>query len=345
MGLAPYPWLEKPAKLLASFREKLPSSILIHGPRGSGTYELGEAFARYILCTSPENGHACGHCAECKLIEAGNHPDFKLLLSEVEELIHPLPWQKGEKPSSAKKSLSRSISIEQIRALSDFIGISSHRGGVRIVLVYPADTMMASQSSALLKTLEEPPPGVVFILVSDNLDMMLPTIRSRCQLVRVAPPTKEQGVEFLKEMGVKNPEEELAKLGGMPLLCFEQDLKLKLDPEKEEKLLNLLAKGAGVDSRGIIDISAVEYPLAPLTILLQRWCNDLVLVSQGLEPRYFLRRAGETKAIVASVDLKKLYSFWDELSTTRRHVQIALNPKMMTQDLLYRYKSIFTISR
>lgn len=341
MGLAPYPWFQKPAELLESFTKKLPSSILIHGPRGSGTYELGEAFAKLILCSSPVDGHACGQCAECKLIEAGNHPDFKLLLSEAEEAIHPLPWQKEAKPVTGKKTISRTISIEQIRALSDFIGISSHRGGRRVVLVYPADTMMADQSSALLKTLEEPPPSMVFILVSDNLDRMLPTIRSRCQLVRVAPPTQEQGVQFLKEKGVENPVEELAKLGGMPLLYFEQDQKLRLDPEKEEKLLDLLAKGPALDARSIIDLSSAEYSLVPLTTLLQRWCNDLVLVSQGLQPRYFLRRANQTKSIASSVNLKKLYAFWDELNTTRRHLQIALNPRMMTQDMLFKYKDIF----
>lgn len=345
MGLAPYPWLEKNSDLLVSFRKKLPNAILIHGPRGSGTFELAEAFAKFILCSSPIEGHACGQCAECKLIEAGNHPDFKLLLSEMEESIHPLPWQKESKPANNKKSLSRNISIEQIRALSDFIGISSHRGGVRVVLVYPADTMMADQSSALLKTLEEPPASMLFILVSDNLDKMLPTIRSRCQLVRVSPPTQDQGVKFLQEKGVDNPVEELAKLGGMPLLYFEQDLKLRLDPQKEDKLLDVLALGPALNARSIIDISAFEYALSPLTTLLQRWCNDLVLVCQGLEPRYYLRRANQTKSISSKVDLKKLFLFWDELKRTRRQVHIALNPKLMMQDLLFKYKDIFINQR
>ncbi len=341
MGLAPFVWLTKPAEALNKFRVNLPGAILIHGPRGSGTFELANAFARSLLCSSPIEGAPCGECPECKLLEAGNHPDFKLLLSEAEEAIHPLPWQKEEKTVTAKKSLSRQISIEQIRSLSEFVSTSSRRGGRKVVLIYPADTMMADQSSALLKTLEEPPAGVIFLLVSDNLDSMLPTIRSRCQIVRVTPPTPEQGCAFLKAKNVEHPEEMLAKFGGMPLLYFEEDVKLKIDEKKEEILLDLLAKGKNLDSRMIIELTASDFPLLPFLTLMQRCCVDLILMREGLNARYFLRRKEQIKSASTALDLRKMYGFVDELAQNKRHAQIALNARLIEQDLLMKYKNCF----
>ena len=248
MGLAPYPWLERPAEVLAKMLNKLPGGILIYGPRGCGVFELASRFAAAVVCQHPVDGAPCGICEECKLIFSGNHPDLRYVLSETEAALHPEPWNGkfGEIPKG--KSLSKQILIEQVRGIGEYLSVTAHRAGHRAVVIYPADSMSGDQSSALLKTLEEPPEGAVLILVGDDINSILPTIRSRCQLVRCTPPMREQGIAYLKSQKVRNPEGELTRLSGRPLLIHEADPNLTLDKKDEAKYLEMLALGSALSS-------------------------------------------------------------------------------------------------
>ena len=181
MGLAPYPWLERPAEVLAKMLNKLPGGILIYGPRGCGVFELASRFAAAVVCQHPVDGAPCGICEECKLIFSGNHPDLRYVLSETEAALHPEPWNGkfGEIPKG--KSLSKQILIEQVRGIGEYLSVTAHRAGHRAVVIYPADSMSGDQSSALLKTLEEPPSYVIFILATTEAHKIPITILSRCQ--------------------------------------------------------------------------------------------------------------------------------------------------------------------
>ena len=249
MGLAPYPWLERPAEVLSKMLGKLPGGVLIYGPRGCGVFELASRFAAAVVCQHPADGAPCGICEECKLIFSGNHPDLRYVLSETEAALHPEPWNGkfGEIPKG--KSLSKQILIEQVRGIGEYLSVTAHRAGHRAVVIYPADSMSGDQSSALLKTLEEPPEGAVLILVADDINSILPTIRSRCQLVRCTPPTREQGIAYLKSQKVRNPEGELTRLSGRPLLIHEADPNLTLDKKDEAKYLEMLALGSALAFR------------------------------------------------------------------------------------------------
>ncbi len=142
-------------------------------------FELASRFAVAVVCQHPVDGAPCGICEECKLIFSGNHPDLRYVLSETEAALHPEPWNGkfGEIPKG--KSLSKQILIEQVRGIGEYLSVTAHRAGHRAVVIYPADSMSGDQSSALLKTLEEPPEGAVLILVADDINSILPTIRSR----------------------------------------------------------------------------------------------------------------------------------------------------------------------
>ena len=141
-------------------------------------FELASRFAAAVVCQHPVDGAPCGICEECKLIFSGNHPDLRYVLSETEAALHPEPWNGkfGEIPKG--KSLSKQILIEQVRGIGEYLSVTAHRAGHRAVVIYPADSMSGDQSSALLKTLEEPPEGAVLILVADDINSILPTIRS-----------------------------------------------------------------------------------------------------------------------------------------------------------------------
>jgi DNA polymerase-3 subunit delta' len=167
------------AELLArsTARGALPPSLIFAGPPGSGTRETAIALAQLLNCLKvktaaalgasnasgiADTADACGSCAACEKIVRGVHPD--VLLVE--------PGDNG------------SIKIDQIRDVVDRSGFRPFEGRRRVVVIDVADAMAAAAQNALLKTLEEPTPSSVFILVTARPDVLLPTVRSRC--VRLA---------------------------------------------------------------------------------------------------------------------------------------------------------------
>ncbi|MDE2117918.1 MAG: DNA polymerase III subunit delta', partial [Betaproteobacteria bacterium] len=176
-----YPWQKNDWVRLQELRKRPPHALLFKGSRGIGKLDLTMNFAQLLLCQKPgESGFACGKCPSCHWLEQDSHPDFRLLQPEALSLG-------GEESESGKKP-SKQISVDQIRGLADFIGMSAHQGGRRVVIIHPAEAMNINAANALLKNLEEPPPGLLFILVSHKPQQLLPTILSRCLSFNLPAP-------------------------------------------------------------------------------------------------------------------------------------------------------------
>ena len=160
-------------------RDALPPSLIFSGPAGSGTREMAIALGQAFNCLSPaafdDAGpagrgpgdsaaarDACGTCSACVRIGRGVYPDVLVVA----------PGDNG------------SIRIDQIRDVIDRAAFRPFEGRRRAVIVDEADLMAAPAQSALLKTLEEPPPSSVFVLVTSRPDMLLPTVQSRCPRLR-----------------------------------------------------------------------------------------------------------------------------------------------------------------
>lgn len=194
---------------LQSRRSKLPHSLLFIGQKGLGKFELARRFAASLLCESPTiDGLPCGKCLACNWFEQGNHPDFRLLQPDAlgDEAV----------VEDGKKKPSQQITIDQVRALDEFFNIGTHRGGLRIILVNPTEAMNRNAANSLLKTLEEPAPDTLFLMVSSEPMRLLPTIRSRCQAVPVPVPATKLAQKVLADEGVTQPERWLAMAGGLP---------------------------------------------------------------------------------------------------------------------------------
>ena len=182
-----YPWQGGTWRQLQQMRTSMPHAILFHGPSGIGKVALAECFAKSLLCEQIlSDGHACGRCISCGWFDSYSHPDYRRLRPEALDAAdaqandddaddEPAEEKSGTK---SKRAPSKIIRISQVRDLSGFANISTHRHGNRVVLLYPAETLNTESSNALLKSLEEPHPGTVFLLVSDNPESLLPTILS-----------------------------------------------------------------------------------------------------------------------------------------------------------------------
>jgi DNA polymerase III subunit delta' len=214
-------WNEPVFKSLAARVARLPHALLIHGMRGIGKVALAERVAQLLLCEAAEPAaRPCGTCDGCRWFLAGSHPDFRRLEPEaLAPQAEISAEEEGEAPARRAKP-SNEIKVDQVRALADFLNLRSYRGRLRVALVHPAEDMNESAANALLKGLEEPPAGAVFLLVSHRPAALLPTIRSRCVSVPVPLPDRDAALAWLAGQA-SDAARWLAYAGGAPLRALE----------------------------------------------------------------------------------------------------------------------------
>lgn len=357
MGIAIYPWQEELARELVSFREDLPNGLLIYGPRGIGTIDLVVAYAKSLFCEHPQkDGAPCGQCKGCKMAQAYTHPDLRYVVSEAESIPRGIPF---DPPSNATKDrkIYREILIHQPRALTDFLNLAPHIDkGRRIIVVYPADAIRADAAATFLKNLEEPPERTTFLLVADDIDRVLPTIRSRCRLLRAKAPSHEEALNWLKEQGVDDAQEALARAAERPCLVTDEekirdnpdiDTKTKeqlltlttMDPSIRRSLLRTLSLGSDIDLTKIaVKEGRTALPVSAVLPVLERWSYDLLAVKEGLKPHYFPAYAAQMARLVSHVDAEKLFKFNDTLKSMKRVVTHPLNAQLIIEQAILRYR-------
>jgi len=263
---------------LAASEGRLPHALLIHGPAGTGKRALAEHFAQFILCEAESAAQRpCGRCEACRWFAAGNHPDVRWL--EPEAIAKPSgeDSEDGRTARSAKPSLE--IKVEQVRALADFLNIGSHRGRQRLALIHPAEDMNLHAANSLLKSLEEPPPGALFVLVTHRPARLLPTVRSRCVSLPVGLPRRELAEAWLQANKVPDASRWLAFAGGSPLKALEY----ASGPRGEITSRLLKALQTGALQPGLI---SDREELDVLAEVLQKLALDHAFSSAGLEPKY-----------------------------------------------------------
>lgn len=274
------PWLEAP---LAAGLASRGQALMLHGPGGVGQFELGLALAAAWLCEAQDRAAgACGQCGSCRLMTAQAHPDFHLLLPAA--LREPLGWaapddgEEGAKSGKTKAKPSKEIRIGEVLAAIDWCHVTSSRGRAKVMLIHPAQAMNLIAANALLKTIEEPARSLRIVLTAQDEEALLPTLRSRCQRVRLALPPAPQALAWLAEQGVARPEVLLAASGGQPLDAYAMAAD-GVDSDAWERLPGAVRSGAAA---GLTD-----WPLPRLVDAMQKLCHDLMCARAGAAPRYF----------------------------------------------------------
>lgn len=307
-----HPWNELLFESLKARAERFPHALLIHGPRGTGKLALAEHTAQFLLCEDPSR-RPCGRCEGCRWFAAGSHPDFRRL--EPEALAkEPAgdPDEAAETPAKRAKP-SIQIRIEQVRELDGFLNVGSHRGRLRVALVHPAEDLNPNAANALLKGLEEPPAGAVFLLVAHRPAQLLPTIRSRCVPLAVAVPPQAAALRWLTEQGAANPERWLAYAGGAPLQALDYQA-------KADVLDRLLQRPAPVDDRESLEV---------LADALQKIALDRALSAMGLAPKY------QTGTIARDpVKAREWLAYARTMVERRLLSRHPLNPKLFSAEML-----------
>lgn len=353
-----YPWNIVRWRSLLDHPESLPHALLLSGNAGLGKLDFAIAMATRLLCETPvsdaEGGAcACGTCTSCVWMSVGNHPDFRrvqILVDDPESDADSLAdaatsgteaksatVEKSGKTRSTKSAKKVStISIQQIRALSDFIYLGSHRHGRRIVVLHPAEAMTPAAANAILKILEEPPASICFILVTNERRQLLPTIRSRCRSVLFSTPSFEQATNWLKEEGVADAEMLVPLAAGAPLRAraWAEGPFLEAYRKVVDVLANKPVDPVSMAARWAPLINEQdEFGLPQLVEAVQKWILDMTQWKVAGTLRYHQAWRTQLQELACKADLPALFACHADLLRVRAVVRHPLNTQLFLESL------------
>jgi DNA polymerase-3 subunit delta' len=343
-----YPWQADDWNRLQQLRGHWPHALLLHGQAGIGKLRFAQHLAQGLLCEAQlPNGEPCGACAACNWFVQGNHPDYRIVVPEALAAEAGLASaavadEKAEKADAddGKKTRapSKEIKIEQVRALLDFCGVGSHRGGARVVVLAPAEALNVAAANALLKTLEEPPAGVVCLMVSARSDRLLPTIISRCRQWPMTAPAADVATPWLAAQGVADAPALLAEAGGAPLTA----VALAGDENRALRDWTLKQLAAGPQCDAFACAEALQKLPVPLVLgWLQRWLYDLLAQRTAGVPRYFPQAGVALTRCAAQADATAFARFTKAVTRQRAVENHPLNARLVFEELFIGYRDLF----
>jgi DNA polymerase-3 subunit delta' len=328
------PWQLDAARAALAQRASWPHALLVHGARGIGKRALALNFAQALLCEAPRaDGLACGECDGCRYAVAGQHPD----LMRLELLVVD--------PDEGTLAAVETIGIDRVRALTEFVQLTSHRQRAKVAVISPAERMNAAAANALLKTLEEPPPGTFLILVSDQPGRVPATILSRCRKLVAPLPDRATALAWLATRGIAAPDLALAQAAGAPVHALAH-----ADPTVQaERRAWIAALGAperlsvpGLAAR--IDAGGKDARKARLSDALEwliAWTADLARIVAGDAARQNPDAAEPLRRLAARVAPIALFRYHRTLLRQRAMLAHPLQPRLVAEAVLLDYRALF----
>jgi len=328
------PWQRSWAIEVLRGRATFPPALLLHGPRGIGKHALALNLAQALLCEAPRaDGLACGECAGCRYAIRGQHPDLlRLELATIDD-------ETGELVAVD------TIAIDRVRALIDFVQLTSHRQRAKVAVIAPAERLNVAAANALLKTLEEPPPLTYFVLVSAAPSRLPATIVSRCRRLAAPQPTADEARAWLAAQGVAEPELVLAEAGGAPLAAllhadaaFQAERRAWVAALAEPDRLFPPLLAARIDAGGRDERKA---RLANVIDWLLAWTADLARVAAGGAARQNPDAARPLATLAGRVAPAALFRYHRSLTQQRALAAHPLSPRLVAEAVLIDYRSLF----
>ncbi len=300
-------------------------AYLFTGPEGVGKTTTALAFARALLCQRRASGQsdACGECASCRKVASGNHPDLTI--------IEPL------KENGKQKFW---ITVNQLREAERLATLAPSESDHRVFIIPAMRRIKEGTANTILKTLEEPPPGVTLILIANEAGEALPTIRSRCQPVQFNPIAPDVIARALRERwNVEAAEaERLAGLAngrlGWAVRAHEQPDTAR---QREEALARIAAMATqAVDERMRVaaTLGADNASARAALDLWTLWWRDVTLAANGArrllttgEPRRAAERVGP------AIGPERARVFLETLLAAEATLDVNANPRLMMENL------------
>ncbi|MBK6598175.1 MAG: DNA polymerase III subunit delta' [Proteobacteria bacterium] len=317
------PWLATAQQSIqaAVQADRLPHALLIHEDAGAGGLELARWTSQLLLCRDRPRA-PCGACPDCQWVLAGQHPDCMSVQPEGK---------------------SRQILVDQIRTAVAELRLTGHSGRAKIAVFAPAEAINANAANALLKTLEEPTPSTLLILITAQPSRLLATIRSRCLTLRVAAPARAEAIEWLTQSRGAGPwEAALDALNTGPLSLTEVDPAAIAATRRQV-----------IEQLGQLEQQAVEPPA-----LAEQWAKDelelrlacteswvtdqiLTLAAAHADPTE-LRHRHYSPAGSWALNIGRLLEFHGAVRELRALMHTSVNKSLAVESLLWRWAQVRT---
>ena len=288
--------------------DRVSHAYMFIGPSGIGKKLTAVNFAKALNCLSPKHSGPCDACAQCKKIDASNHPDFAVF-------------------SPAKEDSS--LSIDKVRALTRDIGLKPYEGRKKVYIIDSANSMTQEAQNALLKTLEEPPSDSVLILIAENVNAIFSTIQSRVKRVRFFPLASDEVARILVD-NYKLDAKRAQVLSGISSGELGKALKYEKEGffEKRGRIIDSLVSGSFADS-DLEGFSKSDLRLA-LDVMLT-WYRDILIAKAGACTRAALVNIDKADIIDAEAKktgFKELNNMISQVISTCSFLDQNVNPKL-----------------
>ncbi|MCS6994429.1 MAG: DNA polymerase III subunit delta' [Anaerolineales bacterium] len=294
-------------------------AYLFTGPAGVGRRTLAMRLAQAIQCPTPvAAGVPCRTCRVCRQIEAGQHIDLMVVQAETE---------------------GGTLKVEQVREVARFLSLKPYQAAFKVVLFLRFQEANASAQNALLKTLEEAPAYALLMLTADNPEQLLPTIVSRCEVIRLRPASIPALTEFLTTQGIEPTRARLlAHLsGGRPgyaLRLSADEQALAFRSETLDELRELLS--APVRTRFAYAETLAkdkETFRRTLFVWLSFWRDVLLRVAGSQAPLTNADRTQEVEALAAQLSLAQARTLTEQAEQAIERLEKNLNARLLAEVL------------
>ena len=303
-------------------QQHLPHAVLIETTSGQDVSGFARYLSTLLLCDNLSGLSVCGQCEACRMMQASTYADFNLTTLEYNDKT---------------KKLNKNINIEQIRKLIHEVYLTSQHDRLKIAVIYPAEAMNRSSANALLKTLEEPAPGVLIVLLTHNPGRIPVTLRSRCQSWSINPPSREQAIDWMMEQGLtgESAENYLEYADGDPVLAVD------LQQNDYATLLSQFKTRFSQFLRGELSVSALSRSLMEsenalirrlINLLLKAYCYR----SSGVDADARSQPGANRQNAQALLDLQLRAQYQLQVEENNLDIQLQL------EDVLISLKQILT---
>ncbi|MCI0810865.1 MAG: DNA polymerase III subunit delta' [Chloroflexi bacterium] len=304
-------------------------AYLLSGPPHVGKMAMAINLSQAVNCLEGP-GAPCGTCTQCTRIAAGLHADISILI--------PGQGEEGRSPKTV-------IGIDAIKELIHRVSLNPYEGSSSVVIIDGAESMSDDAANALLKTLEEPPPQVMFLLLTANEGAVLPTIRSRCQSMVLVPLSRDAMVQRLVSGHQTTPEqaEHLFRLSrgclGWAIGALDDAQVLEQRQADLERMQETL--DAGLETRftyanEIATLFGSDRDAAKdLLALWLRWWRDLLLIKEGAEE--FLHNADYSDSLrnqASGLSTAEIVQFINRLMQTLSNLDSNVNPRLAMEVMM-----------
>ncbi|HJS19713.1 MAG TPA: DNA polymerase III subunit delta' [Anaerolineales bacterium] len=316
-------------------------AYLFAGPPGLGRRTLALRFAQALNCQTPiEAGVACGQCRDCRQIEAMQHADLNVIEPLIKAPDNSEKYILGPNGEKFIPSPNGVIRIFQIRELQKTVNYRPYQSHYRILIFLRFQQANDEAANALLKTLEEAPSYAVLILTADNPEQLLPTIVSRCEVLRLRPLRIQEVQQALEERGFEaNQSKWIAHISGGRFGYARRLIGSEaLLVEREERLNDLqsLMSASRVQKFAYADRLSKdkESMRQALLIWLSYWRDVMLRAAQAGTPLVNVDRNLEIEDIASRMDLSSARLVVRGLENTLEKMDGNVNPRLLAEVLL-----------